>query len=143
MQENPPIELCSPPGAERRWQKVRVSRLECRLGEPVPRLGEARTLDKAGTWSLDSLGPLAFALPWILAWATQPAWDMESSSPRRTLPDRCYTCPPLQGKFQAQGPTRATQGLQRLFQGSWDFPLTSDFPNTFSALPGQREGPQE
>lgn len=55
-------------------------------GEPVPRLGKARTLDKVGTWPLHSLQPLALVLPWILAWANSS--DLEHGV-LFTLQDSC------------------------------------------------------
>lgn len=76
-----------------------------RLGEPVPRLGKARTLDKVDTWPLHSLEPLVFVLPWMLARATQLTWNMESSSPCGTLAC-CHTGPTLQGKLQIPHLTR-------------------------------------
>lgn len=94
VHESPQIQLCTPPRADTGWQEAGAYHRERQLGEPVPRPGKARTLDKVGTWPLHSLQPLAFVLPWILAWATHLTWNTESSSPCRT-PACCYTRPAL------------------------------------------------
>lgn len=64
--------------------------------KPEPTTGNASEeslshgLAKLGLWTrlvlgpLHSLQPLAFVLPWILAWATHLTWNTESSSPCRT-----------------------------------------------------------